>query len=277
MYGVSNEDYIKSLGPENFLGNLIIIKNRSLRELCSTGKSGSFFYYSYDSKFVLKTIPLKEFEFYKSILMDYYNHMDTNPDTFIQRFYGLHTMMFNDQQMHFVIMNNVFNTNLQVQYKYDLKGSTFQRISRKKDAKNYDGYDYSIPLKDLDWIDRKESILLTRTDKDKIMKELLNDAEFLSSKNINDYSLLIGVHNQGKRYWLYDLDMNNGIGEDSKTTLMENLNVGVNRPPGDYDSENVARLPFSETNKGGILSNDYKKIYFIGIIDIFTEYGYRNI
>ena len=56
IYGISNEDYLKSLGPENFLGNLIITKNKSLKELCSSGKSGSFFYFSYDSKYLLKTI-----------------------------------------------------------------------------------------------------------------------------------------------------------------------------------------------------------------------------
>ena len=45
LYGITNDDYLKSLGPENFLCNLIITKNKSLKEICSSGKSGSFFFF----------------------------------------------------------------------------------------------------------------------------------------------------------------------------------------------------------------------------------------
>lgn len=274
LYGFNNESYIKSLGPENFLGNLILIKNRSLRELCSTGKSGSFFYYSYDSKFVLKTISVHEFEFFENILQDYYNHIVKNPNSMLQRFFGMHTMYFNDIKMHFVIMNNVFNTNVQVHYKYDLKGSTYQRLSRNKKEKNYDSYDYAIPMKDLDFKERGEKILLLKQEREHISHELINDSEFLASKNINDYSLLIGVHNP---------DCYNG-NSNSKLNLMEqlgnfdnksnhirignsrNINVDMN---GDRDH----RKPFYEKHRGGVLSSDGKKIYFFGIIDIFTQYG----
>jgi 1-phosphatidylinositol-4-phosphate 5-kinase len=196
IYGIENEAYLKSLGPENFLGNLILIRNRSLKELCSSGKSGSFFYYSYDSKFVLKTISAKEFEFFKSIIQDYYYHILDNKDTMLQRFFGLHTLFFNNIKMHFVIMNNVFNTGVQVHYKYDLKGSTFQRLSRRGDT--YEGYDWGIPLKDLDYIERNEKVLLLDSDKERILSQLINDSNFLSQHNINDYSLLIGVHNPGR-------------------------------------------------------------------------------
>jgi hypothetical protein len=33
------------------------------------------------------------------------------------------------------------------------------------------------------------------------------------------------------------------------------------------------RKPFYEKHRGGVLSSDGKKIYFFGIIDIFTQYG----
>lgn len=195
LYGIDNENYLKSLGPENFLGNLILIKNRSLREMCSSGKSGSFFYFSYDSKFVLKTISAKEYEFFKNILQDYYNHILNNPNTLMQRFFGLHTLYYNNMKMYFVIMNNVFKTNIQVHYKYDLKGSTFQRKSLR--GNSYDDYDYNIPMKDLDFIERGEKIFLLENEKDLILKEIRNDSLFLSRHNINDYSFLIGVHNPG--------------------------------------------------------------------------------
>ena len=198
LYGIDNDSYLKSLGPENFLGNLILVKNRSLRELCSSGKSGSFFYFSYDSRFVLKTISSHEYDLFKSILEDYYNHINENKDTLLQRFFGLHTLYFQDLKMHFVIMNNVFQTKIQIHYKYDLKGSTYQRLSRK--GRNYDNYDYNVPLKDLDIIDRKEKINILEEQKEIIVNNVVKDSTFLSSKNINDYSFLIGIHNPGINY-----------------------------------------------------------------------------
>jgi len=197
MYGIKNQEYLKSLGPENFLGNLILTKNRSLREMTSAGKSGSFFYYSYDNKFVLKTISNHEFEFFKSILEKYYFHMKENENTLIQRFFGLHTMIFNDIKMHFVIMNNVFNTKIQINFKYDLKGSSYSRMSRDNDDPTYKKFDFNIPMKDNDFTDRKEVFNLSDDYVDDLNKEIKKDTKFLADSNINDYSLLIGVHDSG--------------------------------------------------------------------------------
>lgn len=42
--------YLRSIGPENLVGNLLMGNLSNLREKCSSGKSGSFFYYSHDGK-----------------------------------------------------------------------------------------------------------------------------------------------------------------------------------------------------------------------------------
>ena len=60
-------------------------KVSSLSELCSSGKSGSFFYYSEDGKFMLKTVSEKEFEFLRRILKDYYNHLMNNNNTLMTK------------------------------------------------------------------------------------------------------------------------------------------------------------------------------------------------
>jgi 1-phosphatidylinositol-4-phosphate 5-kinase len=44
----------------------------SLSEFMSSGKSGSFFYYSMDGKYTLKTIKFDEKLLLKKILKDYY-------------------------------------------------------------------------------------------------------------------------------------------------------------------------------------------------------------
>ena len=171
--------------------------------MTSAGKSGSFFYYSYDNKFVLKTIPAHEFEFFKSIIESYYFHIKEFEHTLVQRFFGLHTMIFNDIKMHFVIMNNVFNTNIKINYKYDLKGSSYSRMSRSNDDTNYEKFDFNIPMKDNDFVDRKEGFCLSEEEADSLIDQIRQDTEFLAMNNINDYSLLIGVHDCGIIYFIY--------------------------------------------------------------------------
>lgn len=55
----------------------------SLKEKVSSGKSGSFFYYSFDDKYMFKTIPKDEFMFFRKIISKYYIHLKNNPDSLI--------------------------------------------------------------------------------------------------------------------------------------------------------------------------------------------------
>jgi Ca2+-binding EF-hand superfamily protein len=263
LYGISNDDYLKSLGPENFLCNLIITKNKSLKEICSSGKSGSFFYYSYDSKYLMKTIPESEFIKFREMLQDYYLYMYEHPKTLLQRFFGLYMCLFNDTKMHFVVMNNVFNTPLKVHYKYDLKGSTYKRMSRKCKEINYDNYDFDIAMKDNDFTDRNEKIDLSPYYKKILFQEAKSDSKFLSDHNINDYSFLIGVYDK------------NFINKEQlpQEQLMALVGSNLVKPKKSFNQNNVARKPFYEEHYGGIQSEDNTKVYFFGIIDIFTNYG----
>ena len=49
LFGVSEREYMLSLGPEQIMGELLLGTMGSLSELMSEGKSGSFFYYSNDA------------------------------------------------------------------------------------------------------------------------------------------------------------------------------------------------------------------------------------
>jgi 1-phosphatidylinositol-4-phosphate 5-kinase len=59
----------------------------------SNGKSGSFFYYTADGQYMLKTISRGEYVFLRSILFDYYYYLLKNPHTFITKFFGLHKLV----------------------------------------------------------------------------------------------------------------------------------------------------------------------------------------
>lgn len=108
---------------------------RSFKELTSSGKSGSFFYYSANGKFILKTISELEFKELLKILPGYYEHIKKYPKTLLCRYYGLHKIVFKklkeaDQrktEIYFVIMNNLFETDRELDVRYDLKGSLYKR------------------------------------------------------------------------------------------------------------------------------------------------------
>jgi 1-phosphatidylinositol-4-phosphate 5-kinase len=137
MYGIAPNDYMKSIGPEKMYTNLLSGNFLSFQELCSTGKSGSFFYYTSDSKYMLKTVSKEEFHFLRSILKEYFFHLSKFPHTLITRFLGLHKIKYrksyNDtqQRVYFLVMCNVFNTSAEIHKRYDLKGSLQGRKTRK--------------------------------------------------------------------------------------------------------------------------------------------------
>ena len=55
------------------------------------GKSGAFFFFSYDRRFILKTLKKEEIPTLKALLFDYYNHITwENPNSLLARIYGLY-------------------------------------------------------------------------------------------------------------------------------------------------------------------------------------------
>ena len=56
LFKIDNEDYIGSIGPNRLMASLMMGEVSSMTSLTSQGKSGSFFYYTADGKYMLKTI-----------------------------------------------------------------------------------------------------------------------------------------------------------------------------------------------------------------------------
>ena len=75
MYGINSVDYIKSIGVDKILNNLLMSDQASLTELISSGKSGSFFYYSDDGLYMVKTVDKGESKFLRQILGAYFQHL----------------------------------------------------------------------------------------------------------------------------------------------------------------------------------------------------------
>ncbi|SAM01251.1 hypothetical protein [Absidia glauca] len=120
QFGIDPADYLISLTSKYILS-----------ELGSPGKSGSFFYYSRDYRFIIKTIHHTEHKFMRKILKQYHDHVINNPNTLLCRYYGLHRVKLpRGRKIHFVVMGNVFPPNKDVHETYDLK----VRMPRKKSA-----------------------------------------------------------------------------------------------------------------------------------------------
>ncbi|KAG5641740.1 hypothetical protein DXG03_004312, partial [Asterophora parasitica] len=178
------------LDPADYL--LSLTSKYILSELGSPGKSGSFFYFSRDYRFIIKTIHHAEHAFLLKILPQYYAHVQANPHTLLSRFYGLHRVKLpRGRKIHFVIMNNIFPPHRDIHETYDLKGSTVGREYPEDKAQE----NPRAVLKDLNWINRGRSLELGPEKRALLAEQLRRDAEFLKMINVMDYSLLVGIHN----------------------------------------------------------------------------------
>ena len=178
------------LDPADYL--LSLTAKYILSELGSPGKSGSFFYFSRDYRFIIKTIRHSEHKFLLSILKQYYAYVQENPHTLLSRFYGLHRVKLpHGPKIHFVIMNNLFPPHKDVHETYDLKGSTVGREYPEDKALQ----NPRAVLKDLNWINRSKMLELGPEKQALLTEQLRRDAEFLKTVHVMDYSLLVGIHN----------------------------------------------------------------------------------
>ncbi|PHT37018.1 Phosphatidylinositol 4-phosphate 5-kinase 4 [Capsicum baccatum] len=161
-----------------------------LRELSSPGKSGSFFYLTNDDRYMIKTMKKAEVKVLLKMLHAYYDHFRAFENTLVTRYYGLHCLKLNgptQRKVRFVIIGNLFCTNYTIHKRFDLKGSTFGRITDKPESE----IDTTTTLKDLDL---NFIFKLQKSWFDEFRRQVDRDCELLEQERVMDYSLLVGVH-----------------------------------------------------------------------------------
>ncbi|TYJ40770.1 hypothetical protein E1A91_A04G163500v1 [Gossypium mustelinum] len=157
-----------------------------LTEISSPGKSGSLFYLSHDDKFVIKTLKKSELKVLLKMLPKYHNHVKEHENTLITKFFGLHRITLpGRRKVRFVVMGNMFCTELRIHRRYDLKGSTHGRITDK------DKIHENTTLKDLDL---SYEFHMDKSLREFLFDQIADDCAFLKSQQIIDYSLLLGLH-----------------------------------------------------------------------------------
>lgn len=161
---------------------------RAMVERFTEGKSGSFFYFTQDSRYIVKTVTNGEAALLHASVHAYSRYLEENPDSFLTRFLGLHAMRLSPEQAYItlVVMENLFpaEERLKPKEKYDLKGSWVGRSALKKGSTQNKENGKGLTLKDKDIV-RKFSIGPER--KEKLMKQLTRDVDFLVQLGIMDY------------------------------------------------------------------------------------------
>eukprot|EP00330_Aristerostoma_sp_ATCC50986_P005541 CAMPEP_0114588084 /NCGR_PEP_ID=MMETSP0125-20121206/10882_1 /TAXON_ID=485358 ORGANISM="Aristerostoma sp., Strain ATCC 50986" /NCGR_SAMPLE_ID=MMETSP0125 /ASSEMBLY_ACC=CAM_ASM_000245 /LENGTH=218 /DNA_ID=CAMNT_0001784317 /DNA_START=2018 /DNA_END=2674 /DNA_ORIENTATION=- len=173
------------------------------------------------------------------------------------------------KNIHFIVMGNLFHTDLDIQFKYDLKGSTHGRTARKKGVI----VGPTTILKDKDFNDDGVILHLPEIEREMFKKQIEIDSKFLASINVNDYSLLVGIHmiNPHEEEIDESPKESKGNGSPRKKSLANQLGLHTLSTSLQDQAE-----PFYRRYKGGMLSKDKKKIYVLGIIDILTYFGTKK-
>jgi len=177
--------------------------NFNFLEFMSNSKSGQFFFYSHNQKFMVKTMSKTEAKLLRKILPQYYTYIKKHPHSLLVKYFGMHRVKpHRRDRIYFLIMGSVFHSEkgLEIHEQYDLKGSKKGRKSRPTESMK----------KDLDFIERGKLLHVGRKKARMFKQQIKLDTEFLRKLGIMDYSLLVGIHYRN-RAW----------GAASKTTLSD--------------------------------------------------------
>uniref|UniRef100_M8CIE8 1-phosphatidylinositol-4-phosphate 5-kinase n=1 Tax=Aegilops tauschii TaxID=37682 RepID=M8CIE8_AEGTA len=173
MFKIDTTDYMIS-----------ICGSDALRELSSPGKSGSIFFLSQDDRFMIKLFGnLKQ---------------RVKPSS--------------GRKFRFVVMGNMFYTELRVHRRFDLKGSSLGRSNEKIEI------DVNTTFKDLDL---NYSFYLEPSWRDALLKQIGTDSEFLRNQGIMDYSLLLGLHYRARQSLKRGASCHESLVLDKLTNLTE--------------------------------------------------------
>lgn len=237
-FGVEPYDYALAVSPEQLVGALLFGNLASVAGQVSEGKSGSFFFYTHDGRFLVKTMLKAEFKFMQaSFLQPYYQYMQDfrNRASLLPRFMGMYALdQAGADRMHFVVMANTLSTVDPCDEIYDLKGSSVGRFEKAEAAEQH------VVLKDLNWTQSGRKLKVLTEQKSAMLGQLHEDAHFLAKNEVMDYSLLVGV-----------------VKDPAARVLQPDC------PP--------------DLLQTGVVSSDRTEVYFIGIIDIliFFDAGKR--
>eukprot|EP01041_Mallomonas_annulata_P000655 gene656-1267_t len=247
LSGIDEVDYVLSLaGDFNYI------------EFLANSKSGQYFFYSHCGKYMIKTQSKGECRKLLLMLPHYLEHL-----SFVEP----------KGKIYFIIMSSVFNTDLALHVRYDLKGSTVGRYTPENECAA------GSVQKDQNLM-KSERVFHFGEHYEAFRKTLSEDSQFLASRNVMDYSLLVGIHDgksstQGSRHQGVQLSEQPGTYSrysSIATDATDGSGCGSGGGGGSV-SKNIWRRCH---NGFPSAKSDGKEVYFFGIIDILQAYNTKK-
>ncbi|KAJ4967049.1 hypothetical protein NE237_018898 [Protea cynaroides] len=164
------------------------------------GKSKSFFAKTLDDRFIVKEIKKTEFDSFLKFAPDYFKYMNqcfsSGNQTCLAKILGIYQVIIRQPKSgkelkhHLMVMENLtFGRN--ITRLYDLKGALHSRHTPAADASGK-------VLLDQNFVDdmNMSPFYVSGKTKHLLQRAIWNDTAFLTSINVMDYSLLVGVDNE---------------------------------------------------------------------------------
>lgn len=189
-FGIAADEYVASVRGSD--------GSSEVMERYTEGASGSFFYFTADRRYLVKTLSASEAHSMLLLLPGYARHMENNPDALLTKFTGFHAVRLYGSMKYFVVMQSCIHTSLPIDQRYDLKGSWVNRHARPKvrggrrqRLRRLADHGGGGVLKDGDL---QFQVALDPETRRRFLEQCGRDARFLRDEGILDYSLLLGVH-----------------------------------------------------------------------------------
>ena len=101
---------LDNISPQDMMKSLSLDDNRNMVFQAGegAGKSGSFFFFSHDNRFLIKTLKVAEKRILLNMLDDYIDHIEkTNNKSLLARIYGIFTVKTNYfDPLDIIVMQN---------------------------------------------------------------------------------------------------------------------------------------------------------------------------
>ncbi|XP_012708983.3 phosphatidylinositol 4-phosphate 5-kinase-like protein 1 [Fundulus heteroclitus] len=297
--GMTEEEYQQSLCSESCYLQFI-----------SNSKSKADFFLTNDKRFFLKTQNKREIKFLLANLKIYMEHLRKYPHSLLVKFLGVHRIRIpGSRKKYFMVMQSVFYPDDRINARYDIKGCEVSRWTEPAP----EGSQIIVVLKDLNFegqfinLERQRSWLLQQVE---------IDTNFLQRLNVLDYSLLLAhqpLHHDERNQSLSfaslivrtkksvnpgsspvhagaaavpgavpddgasrrSSEANSSHGGRFSPSRPENVSPGTDTPQiPDFKAQNRRLLP-NQKNPLHVIDGPDQR-YFIGIIDVFTVYGFKK-
>uniref|UniRef100_A0A8C2AWS3 Phosphatidylinositol-4-phosphate 5-kinase-like 1 n=1 Tax=Cyprinus carpio TaxID=7962 RepID=A0A8C2AWS3_CYPCA len=285
--GMTEKEYQQSLSSEG-----------SYLQFISNSKSKADFFLTNDKRFFLKTQSKREVRFLLSNLRIYMEHLEKYPHSLLVKFLG------EKKEKYFIVMQSVFYPDDRITARYDIKGC---EVSRWTDPAP-EGSQIIVVLKDLNF---EGQFIQLDHQRPWLLRQVEIDSAFLQTLNVLDYSLLLAHQPLHQDELTQSLSFTTLITRAKKSVNATSSPTHATSPtvPGVVAEEdstilsselNTTQYKIEQQSRVGTESADLQTFqaqnrrllpnfknplhvidgpdqrYFIGIIDIFTVYGFKK-